>query len=83
MTTAWYTIFVSNHPDAGQRIQSEEAASSWECIFDGLVDNQRDAIAAADGMTIAWNHVRLLRGKNMGRLLYGTSKNVIPLHGGK
>ncbi len=62
---AWYSLFVSNSP----RKAVVEGSATWECKFDGWIKSD-EAMAAAQAFLTLFAHVRLFRGKNVGRLAW-------------
>jgi len=67
---SWYTLQVSNHPDAGARLTNAEAGASWQTVYDGLIASAKDARQAVDALGKYYRHARAFRGKNVGRFFY-------------
>lgn len=65
-----YTIQVSNHPESGRRIPTQEADRSWETVYDGPIATAKEAREAVDGLSRMYRCVRAFRGKSIGRLWY-------------
>ncbi len=66
-----YIIQVSNHPLAGKRIPPAVASESWSTVYDGPIASAPEARSVADKLTDWYRHVRVFRGRNVGRLWYG------------
>ena len=67
----WYTLSVSNHPEAGRRIETEEDAKSWLIVYDGEIATPAEARQVVDKLSDWYRHARAFRGKNVGKLWYG------------
>lgn len=68
-----FTIQVSNHPRAGERIcPNKEVGDSWETVYDGrLAGGSKDAKLAVDRLSNFYRHARVFRGnKTAGKLYY-------------
>ncbi len=67
----FYTIQVSNHPDAGSRIPTDEAQASWVTKYDGPIASANDARRTVDELSRWFRNVRSFRGgKTIGKLWY-------------
>ncbi len=66
-----YTIQVSNHPHAGKRIPPAVASESWTTVYDGPIATACEARLTANKLQDWYRHVRVFRGRNVGRLWYG------------
>lgn len=64
-----YTIQLSNHPGAGARIPTAEAAESWKTIWDGPA-TAKQARAMVDRYARDFRNVRAFRGSAVGRMFY-------------
>lgn len=62
-----YTLQVSNHGEAGSRLPSEDAAKSWQTVYDGPIATAREAV---DKLAAFYRHARAFRGKAVGKLYY-------------
>lgn len=65
-----YTLQVSNHREAGQRVPTAAASESWQTIYDGPIASPVEARRAVDEMSAMYRHVRLFRGGDVGKLFY-------------
>jgi len=68
-----YQFQVSNHPRAGEQPATEAAAASWQTLYTGTVATPAEARVAADQLAEWFRHVRVFRGKEIGRLWYAVS----------
>ena len=66
-----YIIQWSNHPEAGLRIPTPAATESWQTVYDGTVASPQEARKAADDLSSFYRHVRVFKGKHVGKLWYG------------
>jgi hypothetical protein len=73
-----YTLQVSNHPRAGGRIPTQEAADSWKTVYDGPIASSREAMEAIEGLARFYRHARGFRGQGAGKLWYA----VLRMEGG-
>jgi hypothetical protein len=66
-----YTLQVSNHAGAGERIPTQEASESWETMYFGPIASEQEAREATDNLAKFYRHARAFRGvKTLGRLWY-------------
>ena len=66
-----YSIFVSNHPEAGKSGPATEAASkSWENAYDGPIATPAEAYEAADKLANFYRNVRVFKGREVGKAWY-------------
>jgi hypothetical protein len=69
-----YLISVSNHPQAGGHIQTEESSNSWEMVYYGPIASAAKAKAMADEFSREHQHIRLFRSvgrkQDLGKLIY-------------
>lgn len=65
-----YSIFISNHPDAGLQLQTEEASKSWVLQYDGPIATPAEAREACEALSKWAKHVRCFRGKTLGKPWY-------------
>ena len=65
-----YTLQVSNHPRAGERLETQEACESWKTIYDGPIATSHEARVAVDRLAEFYRHARAFRGADIGRLWY-------------
>lgn len=63
----YYSIQVSNHPEAGKRLPSLVATKSWETKYDGPIATANEARKAVDDLSKFYRHVRMFRGKKRKR----------------
>ena len=76
-TTMIYTLQISDHPDAGARIPTQDAADSWMTIYDGPIATPAEARQAVDELAQWHRHARAFRGRTLGRQWYA----VLRMHG--
>ncbi len=65
-----YLIQVSNHPQAGYRIPTQAATESWTTLYDGPIATPAEARKTADELSQFYRHVRVFRGRAVGKLHY-------------
>lgn len=67
----FYTVQVSNHPQAGRRIQTQAASESWETIYQGQIATPFEARHFVDNLSEWYRHARAFKGYTVGKLYYG------------
>ena len=70
MSQHYYTIQVSNHPGAGSRIPTADAAASWNTVYDGPLASSTEARKAVNTCADFYRHARAFRGKEVGKMWY-------------
>lgn len=66
-----YTLQVSNHPQAGLRVPTDEAQASWQTVYDGPIATPAEARAAIDKLSDMYRCARGFRGnRTIGKLWY-------------
>lgn len=66
----WFTIQVSNHPQAGARIPTDEASRSWQTVYDGAIATDAEARKAIIDLSEWYRHARGFRGKSVGKIFF-------------
>jgi hypothetical protein len=67
----YYTLQVTNHPEAFRRIPTEAASKSWETVYDGPIASASEARNAVDQLAAFYRCARVFKGKAIGKLHYG------------
>lgn len=66
-----YSIFVSNHLNATDKLPSEAASKSWHPVYDGMIHTNKDARKAIEELKKGYRHIRLFKGNTTrGELSY-------------
>jgi hypothetical protein len=65
-----YTLQVSDHAGAGDRIPTSQALESWRTVYDGPIATEEEARKAVDGLAQWHRHARAFRGQAVGKLWY-------------
>lgn len=66
-----YTLQVSNHHEAFQRIPTEAASKSWQTVYDGPIASAIEARRAVDQLAAFYRSARVFKGEAVGKLHYG------------
>lgn len=67
----YYTLQVSNHPEAGLRVPTDAAQASWETVYDGQIASPALAREAIDKLSKFHRCARVFKGnRTMGKTHY-------------